>query len=215
MTPPTGSISPISSVNTDATRQQHNGRISHGFRAVSGFLEFVTDVRYARRLRRGPSVRVSLTTGFVGTIIIVLIGIAGPYLERATTTQQPVADPGFVAARSAPTAPADSAPPPPAIDERGFVNSFARCDGPQSVVALGRTEGSEVAICAAADGQYVYKGVRLSRGTTLGLGGVTLTPNGFEARNDGVVYNVSPTELVISDGSTVLSREPMVAYQNR
>ena len=173
-------------------------------------------MRYARRLRRGPSVRVSLTTGFVGTIIIVLIGIAGPYLERATTTQQPVPDPRFVAARSAPTAPADSAPPPPpAIDERGFVNSFARCDGPQSVVALGRTEGSEVAICAAADGQYVYKGVRLSRGTTLDLGGVTLTPNGFEARNDGVVYNVSPTELVIAVGNTVLSREPMVAYQNR
>lgn len=163
-------------------------------------------------LRRGPSVRISLAAGFVGTIIILLIGIAGPYFKQA-----PKAAPQFVAVRSAPapSAAVEFTPPLFAVDDRGFVNSFARCDGPQTLVALGRTEGSAVAICAAAQGQYVYKGVRLSRGTTLSLGGVTLTPNGFEARNDGVVYSVSANELVITSGNTVLAREPMVAYQAR
>lgn len=172
------------------------------------------------RLRRGPSVRVSLTVGFVGTVVIVLIGIAGPYFKQATNPY-PAAGPRFVAARSAPaqapSSPAAVAPmtPQPATDDRGFVNSFARCDGPQSLVALGRTENSAVAICAAADGQYVYKGVRPSRGTTLRVDGVAFTADGFEARNDGIVYIVSAHELVITSGNTVLTREPMVTYQTR
>lgn len=164
------------------------------------------------RLRRGPSVRVSLGIGVVGTIVIGLIGIAGPYLKQATTPH-PAPAPRFVAVHSAPV----SAPPVllPATDDRGFVNSFARCDVSQTLVALGRTSDSAVAICAAADGQYVYRGVRSSRGTTLNVGGVTVTPDGFVARNDGVVYTVSARELVIASGDAILSREPMIAYRSR
>ena len=170
------------------------------------------------RLRRGPSVRVSLAIGFLGTIVIILLGIAGPYLKEATTPQS-AADPRFVAARSVPaqviSTPAAVTPttPLPLIDNRGFVNSYARCEGPQTLVALGRTEASAVAICATADGDYLYKGVRLSRGTTLSVGDVSVIPVGFQARNDGVVYTVSAQELVITAGNTVLTREPMVEYQ--
>lgn len=164
------------------------------------------------RLRRGPSVRVSLGVGIVGTVIIVLIGIAGPYLRQASAPHP--AEPRFVAVHSEPvtTLPVSS---PPTVDDRGFINSFARCDVSQTLVALGRTDDSAVAICAAPDGQYVYRGVRSSRGTTLNLGGVAVTPEGFVARNDGVVYTVSAHELVITSGSTVLTREPMVAYRTR
>lgn len=172
------------------------------------------------RLRRGPSVRVSLAIGFIGTVVIVLIGIAGPYLKQATTPH-PATDPRFVAARSlpvqaaAPPVAVSPTPPVPATDDRGFVNSFARCDGPQTLVALGRTALSEVAICAGADGQYVYRGVRLNRGSGLSVGGVTATADGFQARNDGVVYTVAANELVIVSGDAVLAREPMIEYQTR
>jgi hypothetical protein len=167
-------------------------------------------------LRRGPSVRLSLAIGLLGTIVIALLSIAGPYFTSPTTVQPPTPRSLFSAAQSAPPPPAVRPPPPGAtFDDRGFVNSFARCDGPQTLVALGRTEGSAVAICSAKSGQYVYKGVRLSRGTTLRLDGVRLTPNGFEARNDDVVYAVSAKELVITSGNTVLAREPMLAYQAR
>ncbi|MFZ0835514.1 MAG: hypothetical protein WAM92_21065 [Mycobacterium sp.] len=174
------------------------------------------------RLRRGPSIRLSLATGFIGTVVIVLLGIAGPYLKQATTPHPPAdppADPPSIAARSvpaqvvslpAPVAPATSLP---AADNRGFVNSFARCDDQQMLVALGRTALSEVAICAGADGQYVYRGVRLSHGTTLSVGGVTATADGFQARNDGVVYTVAANELVVVSGDAVLAREPMVEYR--
>ena len=172
------------------------------------------------RLRRGPSVRVSLATGFIGTVVIILLGIAGPYLKQATTPH-PAADPPFIAARSLPaqvvSPPAAVAPTTslPATDNRGFVNSFARCDGPQTLVALGRTALSEVAICAGADGQYVYRGVRLNRGSGLSVGGVTVTADGFQARNDDVVYTVAANELVIVSGDAVLAREPMIEYQTR
>lgn len=179
------------------------------------------------RLRRGPSVRVSLGVGIVGTVIIVLVGIAGPYLRQATAPHPPAA-PRFVAVHSNPVSaapavaasasrPAMSLPAmsPPATDDRGFLNSFARCDVSQTLVVLGRTDDSAVAICAGADGQYVYRGVRSSRGTTLNLGGVTVTPDGFVARNAGVVYTVTAHELVITSGDGVLSREPMVDYRTR
>jgi hypothetical protein len=45
---------------------------------------------------------------------------------------------------------------PLAVDDRGFVNSDARCDGTQTAVAIGRTPGSLVAICGDPDGRYGY-----------------------------------------------------------
>jgi hypothetical protein len=38
------------------------------------------------------------------------------------------------------------------------------------------------------------------------------TGSGFVATNNGVLYSVSPGALVITQGSSVLSNEPMLEY---
>jgi hypothetical protein len=52
-----------------------------------------------------------------------------------------------------PLPPAVAAPDPFTVDDMGFVNSGARCDGTQTAVAVGRTVGSLVVICGDRNGR--------------------------------------------------------------
>ncbi|MDT5336224.1 MAG: hypothetical protein QOD90_1729 [Mycobacterium sp.] len=109
-----------------------------------------------------------------------------------------------------------SAPPiaiaAPTTDERGFVDSTARCAPPSTAVAFGSTSSSRVAICKdAASGQYQYRGVRVSDGARLILAATT-TDRGYVAENDGITYTVTAAALVISTGSQQIRREPMVDF---
>jgi hypothetical protein len=104
---------------------------------------------------------------------------------------------------------------PPAlfgVDDKGFVNSNARCAGTQTVVALGRTERSFVVICANENGQYEYLGVRLSDDAVLKATAETTPAHEFLARNAGVTYTVTPAELLVMTGDTVIRQEPMIDY---
>lgn len=103
--------------------------------------------------------------------------------------------------------------PPIAMDDRGFVNSNARCEGNQSAVAIGRTNRSVVVVCKSPDNRYQYNGMRLSDRAALRLDDVRVTPQGFEARGDGAKYLISATELVAMTGNAVLTRDPMVEYR--
>ena len=122
----------------------------------------------------------------------------------------PQAAPPPAAPSSAPTA---APSPAPIIDELGFVDSEARCTDDEQAVAIARTETSAVVICRDAQGDYVYQGVRLSDGASLRLDDVRTIPAGFEARNGATTYRLSATELVVIDGETLFSRDPVVEYR--
>lgn len=122
----------------------------------------------------------------------------------------PQAAPPPAAPSSAPTA---APSPAPVIDELGFVDSEARCTDDEQAVAIARTETSAVVICRDAQGDYVYQGVRLSDGASLRLDDVRTIPAGFEARNGATTYRLSATELVVIDGETLYSRDPIVEYR--
>jgi hypothetical protein len=122
------------------------------------------------------------------------------------------ADPPFVAASEPPTVPI--APTPLfTTDDKGFVNTDARCDGTQTVVALGRTAGSFVVICGETDGGYEYRGVRLSDAAVLKTVAENAPSRGFVARKSGVLYAVSPTELLVTAGDAVIKQEPMLEFR--
>jgi hypothetical protein len=111
------------------------------------------------------------------------------------------------------SAPTEAPSPAPVIDELGFVDSEARCTDDEQAVAIARTETSAVVICRDAQGDYVYQGVRLSDGASLRLDDVRTIPAGFEARNGATTYRLSATELVVIDGETLYSRDPIVEYR--
>jgi hypothetical protein len=98
-------------------------------------------------------------------------------------------------------------------DERGFVNSAARCDQGQTAVAFGRTQRSEVAVCTQTGDSYEYRGVRISDGATL-TAAAEATGNGvFTATNDGAAYTVSPEDLVVTSGGKVIYRDTWTEYE--
>ncbi len=99
-------------------------------------------------------------------------------------------------------------------DERGFVDSDARCDEGQVAVAVGRTQRSKVAICTEPDGGYEYRGVRISDGASLVATAESTGDGAFVALNDGAQYSVSPTELVVTVGGKVIYRDTWVVYES-
>ncbi len=102
---------------------------------------------------------------------------------------------------------------PPATDDRGFIDSTARCAPPSKAIAFGYTASSRVAICRDdASGQYQYRGVRVSDGARLILAARS-TDRGYVAENDGITYTVTSTALVVTAGSQQIRSEPMVDFQ--
>ncbi|WP_301122833.1 hypothetical protein [Mycolicibacterium fortuitum] len=100
-----------------------------------------------------------------------------------------------------------------ASDGSGFVDSQARCRDTQTARAIGRTEGSLVVICLDRTGRLEYHGERLSDRAALATSADATPGRRFVARNYQVNYAVSPTELLVTSGSSVLKREPMVEYR--
>ena len=103
--------------------------------------------------------------------------------------------------------------PPYSVDARGFVNSTARCDGSETAVAVGRTQGSLVVICSDRDGRYGYLGLRLRDDAVLRASARATPAHEFVAQNASVLYAVSPVELKVTVGGSVIKREPMIEYR--
>lgn len=98
-----------------------------------------------------------------------------------------------------------------AIDDRGFVDSDARCEAPAVAVAFGRTESALVAICET-NGRYEYRGVRMRDQALLTAPAVEDGDAVFTAENEGATYTFSAKELEVSAEDRVIHAEPMVAY---
>lgn len=113
----------------------------------------------------------------------------------------------------APVPPAPALQPPTlAMDAQGYVDS-SRCDSPQRAVAIARTEHATMVVCETPDGTYEYQGIRLRDGASLELDDVRPMAAGFEARNDGTTYRLSPTELVVLSGESLQSRDAVLDYR--
>lgn len=105
-----------------------------------------------------------------------------------------------------------SATAEPTTDSQGYVDSTARCSSPNTAAAFGSTDSSRVAICESPSGTYEYRGVRVRDGAKLVIPATRSSDGKFVAENDGITYTVSPSALVVSDGSGVIRTEPMVDY---
>jgi len=99
-----------------------------------------------------------------------------------------------------------------ATDDRGFINTAARCEKPKFAVAIGRTDQSLVAICVDGRGHYEYHGMRLKDRSVLNVPAKATADGKFIVENAGFIYTFSPKELVIASGARVLRKEPMAAY---
>ncbi|WP_123027279.1 hypothetical protein [Mycolicibacterium stellerae] len=158
-------------------------------------------------------------------MLVAVLGFAGLIARWATDDSARVADarPPSPPATSAPTAQSPkqtrAASPPIATpvafpsDDSGFIDSSARCRESQQAFAIGRTTGSLVVICGERTGPYTYLGVRLSDAAVLRTPASTDSTRGFLARKAGVLYAVTPTELKVTAGSTVIKQEPMIEYR--
>jgi len=189
----------------------------------SGLLTHQSRAR-GRHRKQPPSRGIPLGKNVVVGATVALALFAA-LLVKWTTTQSvpaPSAQPPVSASvtPSPPTpgdnpvsAPAPALTEPFAADDRGFINSSARCDGPQTAVAIGRTQGSLVVICADQNGQYGYLGVRLSDDAVLKTAARTTPTHEFVAQNANVTYAISPAELRVTAGQTVIKQEPMIEYR--
>jgi hypothetical protein len=166
-----------------------------------------------------------LAFGGSAVLLAVLIVPVGALVKWAT--HQPVSQPNARVStpvspspspRPSPSADASLSPPvaapdPFAVDEMGFVNSGARCDGTQTAVAIGRTPGSLVVICGDGDGRYGYLGLRLSDDAVLKTSARSTPTHEFIAQNASVTYSISPVELRVTVGGAVIKQEPMIDYR--
>ncbi|CAA0131966.1 Uncharacterised protein [Mycolicibacterium vanbaalenii] len=171
-----------------------------------------------RGLLSAKASAISIVVASFATLAIVFGIMNSPGDEPAqmqTIPAEPNTASKWVAAPPEPTATtAPPAPPAPlTMDAQGFVGSAARCDQQQQAVAIARTNRSAMVVCQGSDGAYQYQGIRLHDGASLRLDDVRVIPAGFEARNDGTTYRLSPTELVVINGEALQSRDAMVEYR--
>ena len=108
---------------------------------------------------------------------------------------------------------ASTAPPSFASDELGYLDSAARCDRSQSLMAYGRTTRALVVICVDPSGELQYRGERLSDGASLKMPAGRATDGSIVATNDGVTYAVSPAMFLVSEGDQVLYRDSWTEFR--
>lgn len=138
----------------------------------------------------------------------VYLGLAALAVSAAITVGSGAQLPEALAAPSTP-----STPSAPTTDDYGYVDSSARCDDTQTLMAYGRTARALVVICVNRDGQLEYRGMRISDQAGLSMT-ATRSPDGtIVATNNGVTYAVSPTMLLVSEGDAVLYRDSWTEFR--
>jgi hypothetical protein len=152
---------------------------------------------------------------------------SGQGVEPSTAPTQPAlpAAPSSTSRAGAPgawgtTPPATVSPPAEAAtptmtgtDAQGFVGAGEpRCNYTNPAVAIGRTSQSLIVICQTGVGRLYYNGLGLQNGGSVEIDDPVRTGTTFVATNNGFQYSVSPHALTITQGSTLISNEAMLAY---
>ncbi|MCV7020539.1 hypothetical protein [Mycolicibacterium aichiense] len=133
-----------------------------------------------------------------------------PVAQAAPTTLSTTASTTTTSPASTSTS---SAPASFTADSRGYVDTGARCDENQTLMAYGRTSKSLVVICVNADGGLEYRGVRLSDNAPLHLPITRSSDGTLVAVNDGVTYAVSPTQILVSSGDDVIYKDSWIEFK--
>ncbi|MFT4127499.1 MAG: hypothetical protein QM662_14875 [Gordonia sp. (in: high G+C Gram-positive bacteria)] len=130
---------------------------------------------------------------------------AGPSTSTFTNTVT-------VGAGTAPggTTSVQSRPTVSGTDSQGFLSSSARCDSPDTAVAVGRTNRSQVVICRSGVGSLYYMGA--ADGNSLRVTTVQDNGSSYTAINGNYTYTVSPGSLVITQSGSVIGNETMQDY---
>jgi hypothetical protein len=102
----------------------------------------------------------------------------------------------------------------PTTDDRGFVDSTARCDAPGTPAVFGSTASSRIAVCKSPSGKYEYRGVRVADGAKLVIAAKPMD-GGFVAENDGITYTVTSSALTVTAGGKVLRDDKMVDFHGQ
>lgn len=134
-----------------------------------------------------------------------------PVAQAAPTTLSTTAS--TTATSSSAATSTSSAPASFKADSRGYVDTGARCDENQTLMAYGRTSKSLVVICVNADGGLEYRGVRLSDNAPLHLPITRSSDGTLVAMNDGVTYAVSPTQILVSSGDDVIYKDSWIEFK--
>lgn len=207
--PPVGTTSQVGLISPSArvVGRRHRGRIAWIVAAAIGFIGVVaaTIVLLVRHpsshtsASEQPTEEPSKSTSSTAT--------QAPWLP--TSQPQPGATRSTIAAPQPPNSQATL----PDADGQGFLNyPGARCNDTNPAVVIARTSDSLVVICQTGVGRYYYKGFGLQNGLTVEIDDPTRTGGAFVATNNGVQYSVSRDALVITQGSNMLSNEPMQEY---
>ncbi|HKP41077.1 hypothetical protein [Mycobacterium sp.] len=189
----------------------------------TGYVSETSRPRGRHRKQPPPRNIRRLAAGATAVLLGAVVLVAGALLKWATTHSVPVASPPepprATAAATQPERPADPISPPIdaaapfTVDDKGFVDSSARCEATQTAVAIARTPASLVVICSDQSGQYGYRGVRLSDDAVLTTAARAAPTHVFVAQHSAVTYALSPTELLVTTGATVIKKEPMIEYR--
>ena len=134
---------------------------------------------------------------------------AAPATSTTSTTSTTTASSSATASTSASSTSSSSTY---TADKQGYVDTKARCDDKQTLMAYGRTAKSLVAICVNPDGGLEYRGVRVRDGAKLIAEATRSADGAFTATRDGIDYMVTSSDLVISAGERVIRDEPMVDF---
>ena len=134
-------------------------------------------------------------------------GLAALMVGAAVVLGAPTVLPGATADPSDPASDAVSS------DEYGYLDSSARCDDDQTLMAFGRTSSAMVAVCVDPDGELEYRGVRVSDQAATAVSASRASDGTVIATNNGVTYALSPAMLLVSEGDNVLYRDPWIEFR--
>jgi hypothetical protein len=158
---------------------------------------------------RSAGMLVAAATLAVGALITLSPAAPLPRAAAEPSTSPTTTSPTTTSPTTTSASPAESEFP---SDDRGYLNSAARCDDGQTVMMFGRTSRSLVVVCVGPDGQLEYRGVRLSDQAGLTMAASRSADGAIVASNDDVTYSITPQTLLVSEGDTVLYRDSWSEY---